>query len=735
MRLLLPLLLCAAAGYAQQAVTLLYDASQPPVRFAASEIRKAWAARGVSVVEGPCCTAAGSGRTIVLEVNHGASEYKEAQSYSIIHAGNRWHAAALDAAGAMYAGLDIAEAIRIGTFDNLPSASHRPHVARRGIKFNIPLDARTPSYSDNSDSAQNNIPEMWSMDFWREMLDEMARNRYNLLSLWSLHPFPSMVKVPEYPDVALDDVMRTTHPLDDTYSHNGVDMVRPEILANLQLVKKMSMGEKIQFWRDVMQYAQDRGIGVYVVTWNIFTFGAEGKYGITKAQDNPKTIDYFRRSVREMVLTYPLLAGIGITAGEQMQERKDQYSKEKWLWAAYGEGIRDALKVQPGREVKLIHRFHQTAFGEILNEWREYPGPFEFSYKYAVAHMYSMPNPVFVKDLIPHLNPGVKTWLTVRNDDIYSFRWADPDFARDFVNAMPDASKLAGFYMGPDGYNWGREFIDKEPETPRQLVMQKQWLSFLLWGRLSFNPQLANSHFEKIVAARFPGADVAKLMRGWQSASRVMPEITRFSWGDIDLKWYPEANLSHRRYRGWFTVRHYIEGITMPGSGNLDILAWRAGVLAGKPAEGKTPHAVAAALDQHADGALAVVKDMKAGAAGNKELRLTLGDIEAMALLGRYYASKIRGSAELAMFDATGKPEQKSKAVAELEAALGHWRAYAAVYSSQYKPQLLNRIGFVDMTALAGKAEEDVAMAKAWQQGTIKDESGKPKGRDTLFRQ
>jgi hypothetical protein len=44
----------------------------------------------------------------------------------------------------------------------------------------------------------------------------MARHRYNVLSLWSLHPFPSLVKVPEFPDVALDDVWRTRAKLDDT---------------------------------------------------------------------------------------------------------------------------------------------------------------------------------------------------------------------------------------------------------------------------------------------------------------------------------------------------------------------------------------------------------------------------------------------------------------------------------------------------------------------------------------
>ena len=47
------------------------------------------------------------------------------------------------------------------------------------------------------------------------------------------------------------------------------------------------MDAKINFWREVMQYAHDRGIGVYLFTWNIFVWGTEGKYGITDAQDNP----------------------------------------------------------------------------------------------------------------------------------------------------------------------------------------------------------------------------------------------------------------------------------------------------------------------------------------------------------------------------------------------------------------------------------------------------------------
>ena len=87
----------------------------------------------------------------------------------------------------------------------------------------------------------------------------MARDRYNVLTLWSLHPFPSMVKVPEYPEVALDDVQRTRLPLDDTLLVTGHDMVRPEMLEDVEVVKHLSIDEKIAFWRQVMQHAHDRG--------------------------------------------------------------------------------------------------------------------------------------------------------------------------------------------------------------------------------------------------------------------------------------------------------------------------------------------------------------------------------------------------------------------------------------------------------------------------------------------
>src|SRR5688572_15747759 len=202
------------------------------------------------------------------------------------------HVFANDAAGAMYGALELAEQIRTRGVEGVSDTDRNPYMPLRGTKFNIPLDLRTPSYSDMSDSAQANIATVWDFEFWRAYLDQLARDRYNYVSLWNLHPFPSMVKVPTYPDVALNDVWRTRIKFDEDYPTRTTGLVTPAMLADKEVVKQLTIEQKIDFWRRVMQYAKDRNIEFYVVTWNIFTYGVDGKYGITDAIDNAKTIDY-----------------------------------------------------------------------------------------------------------------------------------------------------------------------------------------------------------------------------------------------------------------------------------------------------------------------------------------------------------------------------------------------------------------------------------------------------------
>jgi len=700
-----------------------------PVAFAADEVAGALRGRGWAVVRADSAEGAdaadgaarwaGADLVVRFEVGAPAPADLGPQGYAWRRSGTQIRVLAPEPVGAMYGGLDLAETIRLEGPGAVRDRQRRPAIARRGVKFNIPLDARTPSYDDSGDAAQKNIATVWEWDFWSAYLDEMARAHYNVLTLWNPHPFPSLVRVPEYPDLALEDVcVSRLYPTWKPGSFAEPQGVPPEVLRpeNLRVVKRMTIDQKIAFWRRVMRRARQRGIEVYLITWNILTNSATGKHGITNAQDNPKTIAYIRASVRETVLTYPDLTGIGVTAGERMRHRDDEFSKEKWLWKAYGLGVLDAKRRQPGRTVRFIHRVWQTDLGPILREWSAYPDPFEVSFKYARARLYSSTRPPFSRALEEELRRrGLRSWWNLRNDDIFVFRWGDPDYVREFLGNLP-ADVTAGYYVGSDGYVWGREFISTEPEAPRRLEVRKHWYRFTLWGRLGYDPSLGRAHWEKVIAGRLPGAPAGVLYEAWQAASRIIPLVNRFHWRNWDFMWAVEGCMDQRK--GFHTVRDFIDNPTMEASGLVSIRGYvraRTGAEGGKggAAEGTTPPEVAERLDAFARAALEGVSAVRARASGpTKDLRRTLGDIEALAHLGRYYAAKIRGATELALFDATGQADHRRRAVGHLERAVDHWSAYARVATAQYRPQLLARTRVLDWNALLAEVERDVAIAR-----------------------
>ncbi|HKU88170.1 MAG TPA: alpha-glucuronidase family glycosyl hydrolase [Steroidobacteraceae bacterium] len=633
----------------------------------------------------------------------------------------------MDSAGAMYGGLELNEQIRVNGVEGVKDTDRNPYMPLRGTKFNIPLDLRTPSYTDMGDSAQANIGTVWDFEFWRQYLDQLARDRYNMVSLWNLHPFPSMVQVPEYPDIALNDVWRSKAKFAEDYSTRTTDIVTPAMLANKEVVRKLGIEQKIEFWRRVMQYAHDRNIAFYVVTWNVYTYGTDGKYGITDALDNPKTVDYFRASVREMFRTYPLLAGIGLTAGENMGDASAYYkggtdsfdAKENWLLATYGQGVLDAARAEPQRQFRLIHRQHESRAQDIASTFEPVIAQpnvdFLFSFKYAQAHALSSTTQTFHRGYLESLG-NLRTLWTIRNDDALMLRWAAPDFVRDFVKNIP-YEKSQGYYVGSDMWVWGREYLSQQPRNPRQLEIDKHWLHVLLWGRLGYDPTLDDTRIAALVGQRFPGVNGETLLAAWQHASMIYPLVTGFHWANFDFQWYIEACRSRpepaKTASGFHSVETFINQPVHPGTDNLSIPQYVAGVTSGSMPAGTTPVQVAERIDAHVDAVLAP-NALAAPRAGQREYAETARDITLMANLGRYYAAKIRGATELALFRATRDAQHQQLAVKHLEAAAKAWGTYVEGVRKAYGASFwTNRVGLVDWQELTAEIRHDVEIAQA----------------------
>ncbi|WP_282135948.1 hypothetical protein [Seonamhaeicola maritimus] len=684
-----------------------YDSNNPKVSFAVSKIQDQITDSTVY-------------RNIFFKLK---KDIYEKQAYEIDVNNDKVIVYASDDLGLMYGGLEVAEQLEL--YGKIKHTSHSPYILKRGLKMNIPLDARTPGYDDTGDAAQMNIDTVWEWDFWKAHLDQMAINRFNILTLWNPHPFPSMIKQHNFPNVALDDICITT--LKPTGKENEwaePQMVSRNVVENLKVVKKIRIDEKIAFWQKVMQHAHNRGIDIYYFNWNLCANGAAnpvepfyrtygqplwdekpGKHGINNQMDNPINVSYYRDAVKTFLKTYPHVKGIGVTAGEHMMDDAGLYTREQWIWETYGLGIIEAKIDMPERKVDFIHRVWNTNMDKIFKLWTEFPDSFEASFKYAKARLYSTPTPNFAKGHIESMKEyGLKSWWNLRNDDIFVHRWGDPEYVRDFINHF-QLEHTAGFYMGSDGYFWGREFNSKKPDLAGKLEVDKHWYKFMLWGRLAYNNTLDSDFFIHKIGKHFPEANAQKLYTVWQMASKIIPAVNCYHWNDWDYQWSVEACIDARN--GFHDVNRFISNPTLKDSGVLSPKQY-----AENPkSEKTTPFEIASQIRSYATKTLIQVNELQTNSS-SVELKSLLEDLQSMSYLGLYYASKIEAATELAQFKKNKNIENKNKAILLLEDCVGQWKVYAKIQDKNNKPQMLARTGNFDVNVILKDVENDVEIAR-----------------------
>jgi hypothetical protein len=397
-------------------------------------------------------------------------------------------------------------------------------------------------------------------------------------------------------------------------------------------------------------------------------------------------------------------------------------AKENWAFATYGQGVLDAARAEPQRQIRFIHRQHETRAQDIAATFKPVIAQpnvdFVFSFKYAQAHVLSSTTQTFHRGYLESLG-DLKTLWTLRNDDALMLRWAAPDFVREFVKNIP-YEKSQGYYFGSDMWVWGREFLSKSPTKPRQLEIDKHWLHFLLWGRLGYDPSFDDASIAALVGQRFSGVDGRQLLGAWQDASMIYPLVTGFHWADFDFQWYIEACRSRpapaKTASGFHSVETFINQPVHPGTSNLTIPQYVAGLAAGTTPPGTTPLQVADELDLRASAAIAVSAAWlrQPVAKKNPELAATLDDIAAMADLGQYYAAKIRGATALAKYRHSKLSAHQAESVQHLTRAQKFWKEYVTRLGARYRnPLWTNRVGLVDWHELSAEVANDIAIAAA----------------------
>ena len=667
---LLVFILTLLSASSAQNVKLLSSEKSVQAKYAEEILRKALKDQGYKIVED------NSGFVIRLTKD---SVNLNPEAFEIIPGRNEISVRGGDGRGIIYGCNSLAEDLKNKIPLQKIIAKHEsPRLPFRAIKFDLPWDTYRHSYalSLHGETCK-------SLDYWKAFLDMMSENRFNVLTLWNLHPYTFLIKPNNYPEAS---------PWNDK-----------------------EMTEWKNLFSCIFQMAKERGIDVYLVPFNIFVtpeFAKAHNVEMFNLQHdffvNADTSEIIKRYTRECVTQvldeYPDLTGFGLTLGEGMGGMTPQ-QREDWIKDTIIEGMRLAH-----RKSKLIHRIpfsgntgslgattiemEQVTRSEIEDEAQLscFEKPVWADLKFNWSHPLSTTKLIKVHGgklygtyFSPEPNDYKIIW-TARNEDIFCLRWGVADFIREHIKENAH-SYVGGYIIGSETYIPAKDYFTKpDPAINWKYAFERQWLFYKLWGRLLYNPETPNKIFRDEFVRRY-GKKYSVLFDAFSLAGKTPLRLASSFDCTWDFTLYAEGfmalNPADKRVE-YISVDRQINQPPLD-TNYISIAKYVEAINAGEEIEKNkiTPIALAGMLDNDCSKTLTMIQNLAYNK--NAPVKYEISDVKTWANLGLFFAEKIKGAVALQFYRTKGNETDKQNAVKHLEKALEYWDKVISITQPLYK--------------------------------------------------
>ncbi len=129
---------------------------------------------------------------------------------------------------------------------------------------------------------------------------------------------------------------------------------------------------------------------------------------------------------------------------------------------------------------------------------------------------------------------------TMRNEDFFVMRWAQPDFIHQFIHYNCQ-KYVGGCILGSETYIPACDYITKEEHRTWDYAFQRQELFYKVWGNLLYNSNTPDSYFARALADKFNLTDGTQLLDAWKLASMNANRFASFFRGTWDATIYTEG--------------------------------------------------------------------------------------------------------------------------------------------------------------------------------------------------
>ncbi len=562
-------------------------AEAPPVEFGLAEFRQAVEDRGLRPIR------------INTEIGTGAPETYRITGYRIQGG---------DLRGLMYGLLAAADQIR--RLGRLGPESGDPAIPVRGVRRFLNIADLDPG-------------GRYGLDYWRDYVQMLARNRFNRLTVTFGYPSP-------YPAPVLPYL-------------TGVEEwpeIRPRGLSGQQRERNLAM------LCDIAQTAADHAIDFTLGIWRPddhvhpelspvegFTSGIAGAYT--------------SRALAVVLSACPAIRGVELEPGGESQPLD-----------VFNEDVLDVFR-HAGRRVTLdLHR--ASAAGHFLDAAAESEVPLRFVEPFAegrLAWPFASPDSV-VAGLRPGDRHGV-LWSLRAPDSEPPFAWGDPDYVRRVVPTLT--------LSGSQGFEIEVPVPAADAPSADGYEFERQWLCYRLWGRLTYDPKAPDRVWMADLEQRF-GDAAADVLEARRQASRARSEIAAAHWTP------PGRNGLEN------SIDYYLSAPSGAPRYIASIEEAAADQVSGRASAKQVPDETAARLREFAAAIDAAVDraDRLLGADHAGWLETKPG-LEASSLLARFHAYRLVGAERLAVFYRTADRAALEQARSELSNAAEAWDQLASM--------------------------------------------------------
>jgi len=570
--------------------------------------------QGVKIVISPLDSLGQLDPGIVDEVKEAMPAADE--SFVILNKGKTIYGIGKDDVGAMYAAYDIGE-----QFELMSPKPDARKIKDKALAPSIEIRAVNPFLHVTA----INDPKSWFHDeeYWKTYLDELSVDRFNLIDIHAMYELVSTF----FPNCYL----YLTH--SDDFPDIGVS--KEEADRNLAMLNR------------IIDLALERGIRI-----SLMSYHASWRMTSDDETEEPSDEDlqkYTADAVKTIIDRCPKLWMIGFRIGESGRSA-DFFDK------SYMKGIKEA-----SRDIYLFTRTWHTSREQVLAIPESYPNKTFLEIKYngeqlglpylAMTYNRHHASPDYTWEYYSNWPRKYKIiWQIRANGTHRLFRWGDPTF----VVRASEATKLAagaGFSLESMTSYYPKTDYFYNPEKGFDYFKwdhQRNWFYFMLWGRLSYNPNEPREVWINRFAKHYGEKAADDVYEMMVQLSGIVPFI--YSWRCIGVdhrstapEYETVGNLRE------FAANHPLDPHSISSIDEyVDNIFSKDELIDAK----LNPFESADLIESYAEKALAAADRAAKNVAGdNKEFESLCVELKLLNELALYYSNKIRASVYFNIFE------------------------------------------------------------------------------------